>query len=191
MFRPRSKDLNAMASGAASFSLGASERWATSKAAPPGAASSSPGDSQPRTTSSGAPAVLRVVHLCELQNCSCERTACVAVVDSRRAFEDLDHGTRSRNLEDLTLSLRAILQSQVDDFSKFWLFHILNYDQRTVHTADGLIHDSRLYLRKHTHVAGEVRHESRRASKQITRIKTFVINLGLLRPSKICEEKNR
>ena len=72
---PRSRDSNAMDLGAASSGPGASQPGSTSKAAPPGAASPSPGDSQPRTTSRDSPAVLRVVHLCELQNCSCERPA--------------------------------------------------------------------------------------------------------------------
>ena len=64
-----------MASGAAPSSLGVCQPGTTSKAAPPCAVSSSPGASQPRTTSRDAPSVLRVVHLCELQNCSCERLA--------------------------------------------------------------------------------------------------------------------
>ena len=64
-----------MASGAAPSSLGVCQPGTTSKAAPPCAVSSSPGASQPRTTSRDAPSVLRVVHLCELQNCSCERPA--------------------------------------------------------------------------------------------------------------------
>ena len=71
----RSRDSNAMASGAAPSSLGVCQPETTSKAAPPCAVSSSPGASQPRTTSRDAPSVLRVVHLCELQNCSCERPA--------------------------------------------------------------------------------------------------------------------
>ena len=61
-----------MASGAASSSLGVCQPGTTSKAAPLCAVSSSPGASQPRITSRDAPAVLRVVHPCELQNCSCE-----------------------------------------------------------------------------------------------------------------------
>ena len=61
-----------MASGAASSSLGVCQPGTTSKAAPLCAVSSSPGASQPRITARDAPAVLRVVHPCELQNCSCE-----------------------------------------------------------------------------------------------------------------------
>ena len=61
-----------MASGAASSSLGVCQPGTTSKAAPLCAVSSSPGASQPRITARDAPAILQVVHPCELQNCSCE-----------------------------------------------------------------------------------------------------------------------
>merc|ERR1719491_1072387 len=77
--------------------------------------------------------LLRHAHL---EHVSSELAPRLEVVDVRGALEDLDDGPGAGHLEDLAGALGAVRQGEVDDFGVLWQFHVVQQDQRVVHSGD-------------------------------------------------------
>jgi hypothetical protein len=63
----------------------------------------------------------------------------LAVVNAGRTLENLNDGAGTGNLKDLTGTLGAISEAEVDNLSKLGELHIVQNDQRAVDTGDGTV----------------------------------------------------
>ena len=63
----------------------------------------------------------------------------LAVVNAGGTLKDLNDGTGTGNLKDLTGTLGAISEAEVDNFGELGELDIVQNDQRTVHTGDGTV----------------------------------------------------
>mmetsp|Transcript_7860 Transcript_7860/g.10304 ORF Transcript_7860/g.10304 Transcript_7860/m.10304 type:complete len:283 (+) Transcript_7860:776-1624(+) len=65
------------------------------------------------------------------------------VINTRGAFKNLHNGTRSGNLQDLTLAQSSITQLQVDNLCILGKFDIIQEDQRTIHAGNCAVFQTR------------------------------------------------